>query len=307
MKKTLAFTLAVVMLLCCLVGCSESLKEYDKTPLISLTYTQVDYNGGFTTEYLFDFETNIATRHSYLPTDDENDRLETLAEFSEEQEKTLIDKLYTYGLFDIKEEYKSPPGIVDGGGWNLKIGYNDGSIKESSGSNNSPNYVFSKCAKAFFDICGNGVVARVPSEYYTPPSISYAIHSTFKSTTTSQGATSLVERGNYKWNGFEDGSKNYYQLNQNSSFPFELDFENIAYEFVLYTSNYGDYDRFKECIVVSYDFNEELSGEEVIIEKGWFKQIEFDLQVNKIYVVKLIFKNGDFVEYTFNTGVNQQD
>ena len=84
---------------------------------------------------------------------------------------------------------------------------------------------------------------------------------------------------------------------------YELD-ENTAYEFVLYTSNYGDYDRFKECVVVSYDFNEELSGEEVVIEKGWFKQIEFDLQTNKIYVVTLSFKNGDFVEYTFNTKLN---
>ena len=303
MKKLIALTLAVVALLCCLVGCSEGVKEYDKTPLTSLTYTQVDYNGGFTTEYLFDFEKNIVTRHSYLPTDDENDRMETLAEFSDEQEKTLIDKLYTYGLFDIKKEYKSPPGIVDGGGWSLKINYNDGTSKESSGSNNSPSSVFSKCAKAFFDICGQGVVARVPSEYYTPPNISYAIHSTVGNNTTSQGATSLVERGNYKWNGFEETTQNYYQLNQNRSFPYELD-ENTAYEFVLYTSNYGDYDRFKECVVVSYDFNEELSGEEVVIEKGWFKQIEFDLQTNKIYVVTLSFKNGDFVEYTFNTKLN---
>ena len=215
----------------------------------------------------------------------------------------MIDKLYTYGLFDIKKEYKSPPGIVDGGGWSLKINYNDGTSKESSGSNNSPSSVFSKCAKAFFDICGQGVVARVPSEYYTPPNISYALHSTVGNNTTSQGATSLVERGNYKWNGFEETTQNYYQSNQNRSFPYELD-ENTAYEFVLYTSNYGDYDRFKECVVVSYDFNEELSGEEVVIEKGWFKQIEFDLQTNKIYVVTLSFKNGDFVEYTFNTKLN---
>ena len=178
MKKILALAVAVVTLLCCLVGCSEGVKEYDKTPLTSLTYTQVDYNGVFTTEYFFDFEKNIVTRHSYLPTDDENDRMETLAEFSDEEEKTLIDKLYTYGLFDIKKEYKSPPGIVDGGGWSLKINYNDGTSKESSGSNNSPSSVFSKCAKAFFDICGNGVVAYVPPKYYTPPNVSYAIHYT---------------------------------------------------------------------------------------------------------------------------------
>ena len=303
MKKLIALTLAVVALLCCLVGCSEGVKEYDKTPLTSLTYTQVDYNGGFTTEYLFDFEKNIATRHSYLPTDDENDRMETLAEFSDEEEKTLIDKLYTYGLFDIKKEYKSPPGIVDGGGWSLKINYNDGTSKESSGSNNSPSSVFSKCAKAFFDICGDGVVAYVPPKYYTPPNVSYAIHYTVGNTITTDGATGLDVRGSYKWNGFEEASQNYYELNQNHSFPYEFD-ESISYEFALNTSNYGDYDRFKECVVVSYDFNEELSGEEIVLEKGWFKQIEFDLQFNKIYVVRLNFGNGDFVEYTFNTKVN---
>lgn len=303
MKKRLALILALATLLCCLAGCNASIKEYDKTPLTSLTFSQVDYNGGYTTEYLFDFENNVATKHSYLPTDEENDRLETLAEFSDEQEKTLIDKLYTYGLFDIKKEYKSPPGIVDGGGWSLIINYNDGTSEESTGSNNSPSSIFSKCAEAFYDICGNGVVARVPSEYHTPPNVSYAIHSTVGIDTTSQGATSLVERGNYKWNGFEESSLNYFQLNQAHSFPFGLD-ENTEYEFVLYTSNYGDYDRFKKCVVISYDYSEDLSGEEVVIEKGWFKQIEFDLQINKIYVVKLSFKNGDFVEYTFNTKLN---
>lgn len=303
MKKALSLVLAIITLLCCLVGCSEAIKEYDKTPLISLTYTHVDYNGGYTTEYLFDFEQNIVTRHSYLPGNEEIDRLETLATFSDEQEKTLINRLYTYGLFDIKKEYKSPPGIIDGGGWNLKISYNDGTNKTSSGSNNSPSYVFSKCTEAFFDICGDGVVGRVPPEYHTPPSISYSLDFTIGNHTTSQGATSLVERGNYKWNGFEETSQNYFQLNQNRSFPYALD-KNTTYEFVLYTSNYGNYDRFKECVVLSYDFNEELSGEEIVIKKGWFKQIEFTLQTNKIYVVKLSFRNGDFVEYTFNTKVN---
>ena len=303
MKKIISFALTVVTILYCLVGCCDIIKEYDKTPLERLTYTQVNYLGGFTTEYLFDFEQNVVTRRSYLPTDDENDSMETLAEFSDEEEKTLIDKLYTYGLFDIKKEYKSPPGIVDGGGWSLKINYNDGTSKESSGSNNSPSSVFSKCAKAFFDICGNGVVAYVPPKYYTPPNVSYAIHYTVGNTITTDGATGLDVRGSYKWNGFEEASQNYYELNQNHSFPYEFD-ESISYEFALYTSNYGNYKRFKKCVVVSYDFNEELSGEEIVIEKGWFKQIEFDLQFNKIYVVRFSFGNGDFVEYTFNTKVN---
>ena len=220
-KRIVLFLLTAVLIVS-FVGCSEAVKEYDKTPLTKLTYTQVDYNGGFTTEYLFDFENNTAIKHAFLPGDDENDRTETLAEFTDEQEKELINKLYSYGLFEIKKEYKSPPGIMDGGGWDLKIEYDDGTSKESSGSNNSPKSVFEKCAKAFYDICGNGVVARVPSNYFTPPNLSYALSFTVGNNTTSQGATSFTKRGNYKWNGFEETSQNYYQLNQNRSFPYEI-------------------------------------------------------------------------------------
>ena len=112
MKKLIALSLAAVTLLFCLVGCRESIKEYDKTPLSSLTYTSVDYNGGFTKEYLFDFDKNVVIKHSFLPGNEENDRTETWADFSDEQEKTLIDKLYTYGLFDIEKEYNSPPTLL---------------------------------------------------------------------------------------------------------------------------------------------------------------------------------------------------
>ena len=301
--KIIALFLLIAALIVSFVGCSETINEYDKTPLTKLTYTQVDYNGGFTTEYLFDFEKNTAVKHYFLPDDDENDRTEILAEFTDEQEKELINKLYSYGLFDINKEYKSPAGIVDGGGWNLKIEYKDGTSKESSGSNNSPKSVFEKCAKAFYDICGNGVVALVPSEYYIPPNISYALHFTNGNDSTTQGATSLTKRGNYKWNGFEESNTDIFHLNQGYEFPYELK-EGTEYEFVLYTGNYGDYDKFKKCEVFAYDYNEQLTGEQKIVDKGWFDQIEFDLELNKVYLIRLNFKNGDFVEYTFNTNVN---
>ena len=250
MKKLIALTLALVSLLSCLVGCTSTIKEYDKTPLTGLTYTHVDYNGGFTTEYFFDFDKNTVTLHSYLPTDKENDRLETLAEFTDEEEKNLINRIYTYGLFNIREKYESPPGIMDGAGWTLKIDYNDGTSKVSRGSNNSPRYVFSKCAEAFYDVCGDGVVARVSPKYHTPPNLSYSIDTIVGNHIISQGATSLATRGNYKWNGFEEKTLDIFQLNQNNLFPFELD-ENAEYEFVLYTGNYGDYDRFRRCVVIS--------------------------------------------------------
>ena len=49
-----------------------------------------------------------------------------------------------------------------------------------------------------------------------------------------------------------------------------------------------------------------MTGEETVIEKGWFDQIEFTLSSDKIYVIKLSFRNGDFVEYTLNTRYKSQ-
>lgn len=300
--KLISVAISVFCLLA-LLGCAAKIKDYTGKPILNIRFEKVDYNGGYTDTYVFDFESNTVKRRGCLPSMTENSEFSIIANFSDEKEKVLINKLYSYGLFNIKDNYASPPGISDGGGWSLAVEYSDGTTKNSSGSNNSPTAVFNKCAEAFYDICGEGVVASVPQKYYTPPNISYAIHTTVGINTTSQGATSLAKRGNYKWNGFEENMLNYFQMNQSHPFPYELD-ENTSYEFVLYTANYRDYDRFKKCTVTAYDCNEEMTGEEIVVEKGWFKQIEFDLQFNKIYVIKLSFKNGDFVEYTFNTKLN---
>ena len=94
MKKLLALTVAVSLLLSCFIGCGATIKEYDETPLTSLTYTHVDYNGGFTTEYFFVFDKNTVTLHSYLPTDEEHDRMETLAEFTDEEDHIIPVNVY---------------------------------------------------------------------------------------------------------------------------------------------------------------------------------------------------------------------
>jgi len=294
--KKICILLIISLLLCCF-GCDQSIKEYAEVNITRLSYTQVNYNGGYTTEYIFDFEGNTATKHSFIP-GDENGKLETIAEFTDEQEEVLINKLYTYGLFDIKKEYKATNGIVDGGGWDLKIDFIDGTSKSSSGSNNSPTTVFSNCAKAFYDICRNGVVGLVPQEYYQPPNVSYA----FRSSEGEHSYSPYSERVNYKWNGFEE-TNNVYILNETVSFAHTFTTE-TAYELVLYTANYENYEKFNKCIVTSYNYDEQLSGEKIVFEDGWFKQVEFDLELDKIYLIKFIFTDGDFAEYTFNTKVS---
>lgn len=302
MKKIVS--ILIVLVLCIgLCGCvhGKKIKQYEGTPLTQLTFETVDYHGGFTTTYVFDFAENTVKTRGYLPVDGSKPDFETLTEFTEQQEQTLINKLYSFGLFNIKAEYKSPPGILDGGGWTLQIIYADETTKVSRGSNNTPKAVFKNCATAFYDICHDGIVAHVDAAYYCPPNLSYALQFTVGNTTTSQGSD-FSARGNYKWNGFEETSCDIFQINQEFEQPYELNAD-TKYTLVLYTANYHYLTRFTKCEVSSFDYNENLSGEKIIVDMGWFEQIEFDLELNKIYVIKLSFANGDFVEYTFNTKV----
>ena len=302
MKKLIALFLVAVMALSCLVGCGGTENEDDKMSIMSLIYTSVDYFGGYTEEYYFDFEKNILTKHSFFPGDEESDNTETLAEFTDEEKVALLDRLNTAGLFDIDEDYPAPPDVCDGGGWSLKVNYSDGTSTESTGSNNKPTSVFSECAYAFFDLCGDGIVASVPLAYYTPPNISYEVSYTVGNPIVIVGGL-VDKRGNYKWNGFEESEINYFDLNQNDSFYFSTE-RDLTYQLALSTANYRNYERFVKCEVVSYDFNEELSEETLIIDSGWFRRIDFALEANTIYIVRLGFENGDFVEYSFNTNQN---
>lgn len=164
MKKIIALILCIMCVLS-FVGCGNRIKEYKGTSLTDLSFRKVNYNGGFTREYILDFENNNVKSRAYVPSGGNSEPgFEIIAEFSEEDEVMLINRLYTYGLFGIKAEYKAPIGVMDGSGWGMVINYSDGTQKKSTSSNNSPGSVFEKCAKAFYDICGDGIVAHVPRE-----------------------------------------------------------------------------------------------------------------------------------------------
>ena len=86
---------------------------------------------------------------------------------------------------------------------------------------------------------------------------------------------------------------------ENNSF-----FDSYSYKLRLSTYNYDFDDRFTNITIYEYDFNKELSNEKTIYTGKWFKQIELDIELNKIYVYRLEFENGDYVEYTFNTAIS---
>ena len=277
-----------------IVSCNKLSKDNTVKPVTYLSFESIDYNGGYTNEYVFDFENNVAKSRGYLPDEKENSEFRIIADFSEEEETTLINKLYSFGLFDIEDNYESPPGIFDGGGWRLNVEYSDGTTKKSVGSNNAPSSVFKDCSKAFYDICGEGVVATIPQEAYYLPNVSYS----FRTSTINTAYSSYGERANYKWNGFESTDNNIYDINQTAE-PLQS-FHN-GDRMTIFTANYGEYEKFDRLIVTTYDNNAALTNETTVFNDGWFDQIELSIQLNKIYLVRLEFKNGDFVEYTFNT------
>lgn len=272
----------------------------EKLPVSLLSYESIDYNGGFTETYIFDFDNNVVKRRRCMPDQREEVAFDVIAEFSEEEEAKLLDTLYTNGFFEIDAYYPAPPDIIDGGGWELNVEFCNGTTKKSIGENNGPGTVFNNCATAFFDICGEAVIGYVPREYYTPPNVDYTIY-TFQLII---GGGLNQKRADYKWNGFESSNNNIYEINEANVDSGKLFSTGMDYLLVMSTANYGkyeDYDEFQKCTVTSYDYNEKMTNETVLYDGGWFERIEINICLYQIYVVRLEFENGDFVEYTFNT------
>ena len=204
------------------------------------------------------------------------------------------------GLFSLEESYVTQDVILDGGGWSLTIEYADGTTFSSTGSNAGPSDVFGKCKFAFYELCGEGVVGSIPSDFLFPPDISvvftYKIGNNYYSTDN----LAKISRGNYLWNGHSVSETSYYKVNQELSKSNEFD-DNNQYTSVFFTANYHYSNKFNKFTLTCYDYNEGMSGEQVLFSSKWFEQKEIPLQFDKIYIYKLYWSHGDFVEYTFNT------
>lgn len=294
--------LILIFLIGILSACN-SINEYNGIPITNLTYKTIDYMGGYTRIYVIDFINNEYLTTSYMPSEEPKPELLLKKTFTEEEEKIFIDECYTYGLFEIKTSYFQD-GIDDGVGWDLIIEFEDGNTKKSTGSNDGPGYVFSKCSTAFYDLCGEEVMGRLPDYYIYPPNVSYSFRYTAGNTNVSTNGIAAVRRANYKWNKSESCDNNYYQINEEikGKNQFSTDY---AYELVLYTANYDCKEKFIIVKVKEYDYNSELTNEKELYKGIWFSQLEIELQLNKIYVYELKYLDGDYVQYTFNTFCNE--
>lgn len=160
MKKFIS--LICLLLSFIFISCEMPIKEYQGKEIIKLTYTTIDFFGGNTITYEFDFIENKSYKSKNNIFDDAY-LVEDLATFTEEQEEIFMNKCYTYGLFSIEDLYENK-NVEDGGGWTLTITYDDDSKKESKGKNKSPKNVFDKCAYAFYDLCNEGVLRYIDTQ-----------------------------------------------------------------------------------------------------------------------------------------------
>ena len=284
-----------------LLTACNSIKEYTGPKIVKITHTSIDYMGGYTVKDELDFIENKYSSLGYLPIEVKDPKLEIKSTFTDEEEKVFMDECYSYGLFNLKESY-SATGIMDGGGGDLTIEYEDGTTKTSRGDNAGPSKVFNKCATSFYDLCGQGVVGRVPEYYINPPNISYSFLFYVDNTRVNTNDIAVVRRANYKWNKGEVIDSNYYLLNEEIINRSEF-YSAYSYKLILYTANYHCDEKFNKIIVKEYDYSSDLANEKVIYTGKWFDQIEIDVKLNKIYVYELMYNDGDYVQYTFNTYV----
>ena len=313
MKKVLLLILVIVLIFG-FVGCSYiaryiPIKEYTETPLSSLSYKTVDYMGGYTETYTLDFVSNTVTKSTFSPwLEDTEEESEIIARFTEDEERDFINKIYSYGLFNIKEHYEPDYTVMDGGGWSLVVNYSDGTSKKSTGNNASPKEVFNNCAIPFYDLCGEQVIGYVPTTYISPPRVDLSVSYTYKNYNFSGNTVTSFTRGNYLWNGHREGDADIYEIAIGDKGTRFL--RGQEYEISLYTSNYnnynGKYDKFSKCTVTSFSLDPELSDGKQIVSTGWFSSINIPYEPDRIFLVTLEFNNGDFVDYIFSTATLDQ-
>ena len=314
--KRISLIALLVLISLCFSGCSAVMKilpirEYRGTPLTSLSYKTVDYMGGASVTHLLDFDENTVTRTFYTPYAEEGEKYETelVCEFTEEAEAEFINAVYSYGLFNIKEHYAPSYTIMDGGGWTLVIEYSDGTSKKSTGDNAAPSGVFNNCALPFYNLTGEQVMGYIPTTYFAPPLLDYSMSYSYGTHSYMGNGFINVKRGDYRWNDNEMSGSDIYalategQINLISGVEYTLKIATTNYQ----NNNVGGYPRFKECVVMSYNLDPELSDAKEILRTRWFKIKELPFEPNRIYHITISFSDGDFVEYVFSTAVLEQE
>lgn len=318
MKRTLLTIFILVVLLLSfsvLFACnSEHIKEYNGTPLTNIVYKV--FCGDFG-DYIntLDFENNTITeeRTTWLENGEKEWELVSTKSFTEEDEKKMIDRIYTYGLFKIKKRYDPNGAVDDGDDWELNINFEDGSVVQSSGYSERPVEIFKKCSIAIYDQTQCSFLGCMPHEYTQPPKIDVDQTSRPKSGQGGVTTVGVARLYKYKWHTTTVDNGDLYQFAstlriQNDAFRCtnEGDYNYISLgtinNYNCYSSEYRE--KFSRCVVKEYDYNAELTNEKVLLDTGWIsekKPKKVDIQQNKIYTIELTFSHDWYSIEVFRT------
>ena len=281
MKKTMLLTVFCILLLL-----SSCVKEYEGKAIKTITYLTYDYYGGGGFETVVNLEEGIVSNRESMLVINEIPEFNEMYVFDISKVDEFVDELFNIGFFELENSQtdKDEPG----GKWYIRIEYEDDEFEEFSGSNELPNTLI-KADNAFFDLYGDYL--------FTPlPDLEYAISYTVGGSTL--GRQFRISPTIYNWH-----DDSFYE-----DAPFSLANENVAYDLnpefdyhlALFESNFR-FD-FLEISIASYDLdgtNHELVDETTV---NPYDITRYDLQLNRIYVITIIYTHGK-CEYYISTKV----
>ena len=257
--------------------------------IVSIEYKVVDYNGGIEDYKLVDF-TECAAYQKHVNPENETEKEYTLLFNFEDYEKgSLIYDWYSLGLFDLEDKYIAEGQFADGGEWQLKIKYADGTEKISMGINKSPDKIFEKADIAFFDIMKYEFFERVPTSYKTPPTLDISVSYKIGNNSVINGISGVIAY-RYKWKGLDYEADESFipetiSLNPNADCKVKVslfDSEEIITEARLYTYT----DDVNIRIETDCDYDKD--------------NINLNLDIGKKYILVIEYYRGQ-AEYLINT------
>ena len=294
MKKLICIFLCILMCLS-LCGCYNRTlitRKYRGKEISSLEYMVHDYNGGVKTFKKIDFTACSVLNKTSNSSECEED-YKVIFCFDETKKTELINKLYSSGIFNLKDEYTTnEDGICDGGEWTLTITYSDGSQKISHGEQVWLDKKLEKADIAFFDIVGKEFFGYVPTSYEQPPAleigISYKIENHYYS-------NSLVGFAPYRYTW----RSATYQADSYKASILKSEHENVTYtvniSIAKMTGNSGNIEGVK-----LYSYTDDINNKTEISCDYDKQSICMTAEENTSYILVIQYKYGE-AEYWFTT------
>lgn len=285
MKKILLILLLILPLFIA-SGCKQ---EYNGKTIISIEYITKDYNGGYTNKRKIDFVNDKVYGLGFLPVSDKVPDYTELFSIDNSKEKDFINEIYNLGLLTLKKSYKRIIPVIDGGGWDLIITYEDGSTKKSSGDNAGPYKTFTKCDEVFYEYYNESFFGRVSLDN-TVPNLGVAF--THSKNNGLYSLSTSLSPSNYKLNNKEVNNINNFEFAKEQYY---ITFEkNTSYS--ISVSN--EKQKIKNITLKCY--NKTLDFEGIINPKENKYNYEYPLLFNKLYVFEITLKDG-YIEYPLST------